>query len=89
MYSLDTYLSNIIILIIQAYIPIKTIDCSISNIQKSKDERVIVSKNCIKLEVELKVDVSFIIYIIGFLSFISWFIFVLFGGIGLAAIPLD
>ena len=38
---------------------------------------------------ELKIDVSFPIYIIGLMSFISWFLFVLFGGIGLAALPLD
>lgn len=37
----------------------------------------------------MRIDVSFIIYVIGLLSFISWFVFVLFGGIGLAALPLD
>jgi LMBR1 domain-containing protein 1 len=33
--------------------------------------------------------VSFPIYIIALMSFISWFLFVIFGGIGLAALPLD
>lgn len=37
----------------------------------------------------MKIQVSFPIYVIGFMSFISWFLFVLFGGIGLAAVPLD
>ncbi len=37
----------------------------------------------------MRIDVSFIIYVIGLLSFISWFVFVIFGGIGLAALPLD
>ena len=32
---------------------------------------------------------SFPIYTIGLLSFVSWFLFVIFGGIGLAALPLD
>jgi LMBR1 domain-containing protein 1 len=45
--------------------------------------------NCIYQKKELKIDVSFSIYIIAFMSFISWFIFVLYGGIGLAAVPLD
>lgn len=35
------------------------------------------------------IQVSFPIYIIALMSFISWFLFVLFGGIGLFALPLD
>lgn len=38
---------------------------------------------------ELEIDVSFPIYVIGVISFLSWFLFVLFGGIGLSAIPMD
>jgi LMBR1 domain-containing protein 1 len=64
------------------------INCSISDLQRD-DAPVKLPTNCIIKEVELKIDVSFIIYVIGFLSFISWFIFVIFGGIGLAALPLD
>jgi LMBR1 domain-containing protein 1 len=37
----------------------------------------------------LEIDVSFPIYLIGLMSFISWFLFVLFGGIGLTALPMD
>jgi hypothetical protein len=33
--------------------------------------------------------VSFPIYVIGVISFLSWFLFVVFGGIGISAIPLD
>lgn len=34
-------------------------------------------------------NVSFPIYVIGLISFLSWFLFIVFGGIGLAAIPMD
>ena len=37
--------------------------------------------------IELKV--SFIVYAIAILTFVSWFVFSFFGGIGLAAVPLD
>ena len=37
----------------------------------------------------MSIEVSFPIYVIGFMSFISWFLFVVFGGIGLPALPLD
>lgn len=37
----------------------------------------------------LEIDVSFPIYLIGIMSFISWFLFVVFGGIGLTALPMD
>jgi len=37
----------------------------------------------------LEVDVSFPIYLIGIMSFISWFLFVIFGGVGLTALPMD
>lgn len=72
----------------QAYIPIKTVNCSISNIQLSTD-KVLNTNGCTNADQDFKIDVSFPIYIIGFMSFISWFLFVLFGGIGLAALPLD
>ncbi|MCQ2821199.1 MAG: LMBR1 domain-containing protein [archaeon] len=38
---------------------------------------------------ELNVDVSFPVFAIGFLCFISYFLFTLFGGIGLFALPMD
>lgn len=66
----------------------KTINCSISNLKRN-NTNVTTPVNCIYEQTELRIDVSFIVYVIGFLSFISWFIFVIFGGIGLAALPLD
>lgn len=47
------------------------------------------TNNCITAASEFAIQVSFPIYIIALMSFISWFLFVLFGGIGLAALPLD
>jgi LMBR1 domain-containing protein 1 len=37
----------------------------------------------------MSINVSFPIYVIGFMSFLSWFLFIFYGGIGLAALPLD
>eukprot|EP00746_Dinoflagellata_sp_MGD_P010609 gnl/MRDRNA2_/MRDRNA2_121937_c0_seq1.p1 gnl/MRDRNA2_/MRDRNA2_121937_c0~~gnl/MRDRNA2_/MRDRNA2_121937_c0_seq1.p1 ORF type:complete len:483 (+),score=44.73 gnl/MRDRNA2_/MRDRNA2_121937_c0_seq1:202-1449(+) len=40
-------------------------------------------------DASLNIRVSFPIYLIAMLCFIGWFFFVLFGGIGLSALPLD
>jgi len=34
-------------------------------------------------------DASFPVYIMAFFSFVGWFFFLLFGGLGLFAIPID
>jgi hypothetical protein len=68
---------------------VSSVNCPILNYQISNDTSSISYDNCIKEKKELKIDVSFPIYIIAFMSFISWFIFVLYGGIGLASLPLD
>ncbi len=73
-----------------AEVPIKTVNCSIVGIQNSNS---VISKNnfknCIFEDTNLEIAVSFPIYVIGILSFVSWFLFVIFGGIGLPALPLD
>ena len=73
-----------------AEIPIKTINCSIIYLQAS-DVSLAVTTNytCMQAETHLLIDVSFPIYVIGLMSFISWFLFVVFGGIGLPSLPLD
>jgi hypothetical protein len=69
---------------------VQSINCSVLNMQPSTDSAIVLTiANCVIAETEFAIDVSFPIYIIGLMSFISWFIFVIFGGIGLAAIPLD
>lgn len=57
--------------------------------QSSDSIEIINFKDCIKSNTFLEIDVSFPIYVIGILSFVSWFLFVLFGGIGIPALPLD
>lgn len=37
----------------------------------------------------MDINVGVPIYIIGILSFVGWIFFVLFGGVGLTALPLD
>ncbi len=69
--------------------PAETINCSIINIQESTSNIIPNQKSCVYNNTELAINVSFPIYIIAFMSFISWFEFVIFGGIGLASLPLD
>jgi LMBR1 domain-containing protein 1 len=76
------------VLLSKAEIPITIINCSIKNLQKS-DLTEFVLTDCIRSETTMTIDVSFPIFVIGLMSFISWFLFVIFGGIGLAALPLD
>jgi LMBR1 domain-containing protein 1 len=71
-----------------AEIPTTTINCSFVNLQKS-DAKEFTTTNCIRANSTMKIDVTFPIFVIGLMSFISWFLFVVFGGIGLAALPLD
>lgn len=37
----------------------------------------------------MELTVSFIVYVMALMSFIGWFLFVLFGGVGLTALPMD
>ena len=76
------------VLLSKAEIPITTINCSFTNIQKS-DSNEFPTTNCIRENTVMTIDVSFPIFVIGLMSFISWLLFVVFGGIGLAALPLD
>lgn len=72
-----------------AEIPVTTVNCSILDMQPSNTTSSIELNSCTTSASTLDIGVSFIIYCIGFMSFISWFLFCLFGGIGLPALPLD
>ena len=72
----------------KAYIPITTQTCSIQFIQSSTSSDLSNMK-CTQNKEELELNVSFPIYVIGLISFLSWFLFIVFGGIGIAAIPMD
>ncbi len=50
---------------------------------------IITVGKCFSQSGNLEINVSLPIYYIGILSFLSWFFFVLFGGIGLSALPMD
>ena len=79
----------------KAEIPINSITCNYndfiitpSNIDISKLNNI--TKICnISEDKFLEIQVSFIVYSIAILSFVSWIVFSFFGGIGLAAVPLD
>ena len=78
-----------------ADIPVHSISCNYdsfidipSSIDLSSLENI--DKLCtINKNDSIELQVSFIIYAIAILSFVSWFVFSFFGGIGLAAVPLD
>ena len=77
-------------------IPIKKIEydhnCDLSKIVFDSDKIISIPdiKCGIKRDDEsLELNVNIIIYAMAVLTFISWIIFALFGGIGLASVPLD
>ena len=79
----------------KAEIPINSITCNYndfiitpSDIDISKLNNI--TKICnISEDKFLEIKVSYIVYAIAILSFVSWIVFSFFGGIGLAAVPLD
>jgi LMBR1 domain-containing protein 1 len=77
-------------------IPIKKIEynenCDFNNILLDSNQTISLSniKCGLKKEDEsLELNVNIIIYSMAVLTFLSWIIFALFGGIGLASVPLD
>ena len=77
-------------------IPIKKIEynenCDFNNIILNSDK--VISEFNIKCDIKkedesLELNVNIIIYSMAVLTFLSWIIFALFGGIGLASVPLD
>ena len=79
----------------KAQIPIHSISCNYndfiytqSNIDISQLNNI--TNICtVNTDAILELSVSYIVYSIAILSFVSWIIFAFFGGIGLAAVPLD
>lgn len=45
--------------------------------------------NCSCTSVKIVYTVSFPIYCMAIMSFVGWFLFVIFGGVGLSALPID
>ena len=73
----------------KADVPAKRIICNyLPNDQKSFSE-FRPENICEKNDEDIEIDVNFIIYCMAVLLFVSWILFALFGGIGLAALPID
>lgn len=58
-------------------------------VESSSSKSVNIATCLVDRNSSLEIDVSFPIYLIGIMSFISWFLFIIFGGIGLTALPMD
>ena len=77
----------------KADIPIQRISCDYLNNARNSymtiDNDNIGNITYEKAEGDIEIKVNFLIYAIAVLLFVSWLLFALFGGIGLAAIPID
>ena len=77
----------------KVHIPVESFDCPIENLIDSKDaivENVNANKICTTNEdSHIEFTVDFKVYAIALLSFISYLLFMLFGGVGIFAFPLD
>ena len=77
----------------KADIPIQRISCDYLNNFQNSDLEIDTFNNeiksCDKAEGDIQVKVNILIYAIAVLLFVSWLLFAFFGGIGLAAIPID
>ena len=67
-------------------IPVQTYTCDWSS---ATSNAVVVPAICTIGSTDLQIPVTFPIYIMALMSFIGWFLLVLFGGVGLSAIPMD
>ena len=78
-----------------AHVPLKSIQCKYNGVDSKYSSDYIISdddtlEECEENDdAELEIRVSFTIYCIGLLSFLSYILFSVFGGIGLGALPLD
>ena len=72
----------------KADIPITRVTCDYSS-EMQNSFSSFSSTNCEESDEDIKIKVNFIIYCIAVLLFVSWILFALFGGIGLAAVPID
>lgn len=71
-----------------AEIPIRKTNCSVLDFQASNSVAV-TSTTCKSQDSNMSVNVSFPIFMIGLMSFFSWFLLIVFGSIGMSSLPLD
>ena len=73
-----------------ATIPIRSYSCGVLNWDRTQrgpfdETRACITSSSTKLKLALRFDV----YLIAVISFVGWFVFVAFGGVGMSALPLD
>ena len=73
----------------KAKIPIKKISCNYSQNNQNSFSTFLQPNSYQSSDDKLELKVNFIIYAIAVLLFVSWLLFSFFGGIGLAAVPID
>lgn len=75
-------------LLAYAEIPVRTFACQVPAAFVSSDDATMES-SCSSSDDSLRVSVSFPIYVMAMMSWVGWWLLVLYGGIGLSAIPMD
>ena len=73
----------------KADIPLTRVTCDYLNNYQNSFSSFENEKNCESVDGDIEVKVNFLIYAIAVLLFVSWLSFAFFGGIGLAAVPID
>lgn len=76
-------------LLSKSNIPIFGISCDMSGSTTLLSLAAEGYNNCSSSETTFTVDIAFAVYFIGLLAFIGWWLFILFVGVGLTAIPMD
>jgi len=77
----------------EAEIPVKGVTIALAAMQASDTDisstDLVANENLSYRDYTLNISVSFPIFTMAFLSFVGWFLLVIFGGTGLFAIPMD
>ena len=73
----------------KADLPITGITCNYVDEIQNSFTTFIPTDHCQSVEGDIQIKVNFLIYAMAVLLFVSWLLFAFFGGIGLAAIPID
>ena len=73
----------------KADVPIKIISINYLENYNNSTSVFEIPKNYSSLDGDMQIEVNFLIYAVAVLLFVSWLLFAFFGGIGLAAIPID
>lgn len=72
----------------KANVPVQSMTCDLKKTMVALGSEE-VSLGCTVSKDTIKMTVSFPVYLMCLISFVGWFLFILFAGVGLAALPLD